>query len=580
MAESIGFKPTSVNVHGLTALIRNLGRDCTPDQFMREFVQNSIEACQRTGLEGRRVLIDYNHGIQAHSGIFKLCFTDNGDGMSLEQMNNLLNSISASGGASNTYENYGVGAKISSLTRNLFGVQYESWQGGVGYSIIVRYNPKYDVFGIQGFPDAEGKILYHRPIAPSQKPEMIDLHGTRVTLFGDSLEQDTMAPPSGVSGGKSGWLFQYLNRRYFDLPKNIAIEVRQGYDQDIKNPDLHYLRPQIGFKDSLSAHASHQGTLNLRDAKAHWWLLNADSPIKGQSALLNQGEIFNIEGDRSNRLTHFGILLGRDRVVIIVEPNEASQNISRTHLKKKDGSDFVWHAWQDEFRSNLPTEIQAYLESLLSQRNKASSSKAIQKRLMSLKSLYDLSGFKPLVIHAPIENLKEDEPVGLETLQDESAMDLISSPESEPERPPETARDEQAQTEGEVEDYFPRVEWTTEAQSAQLTGRAAEFIEYSNIILANQDFKGFQDLFKYFTDHYDLPDERMKAVRDAILENAEQALMEAVAGVLSLKAESNWGGQYNQALTKEALSAVVMQRFWSVKAIEAELESSIKLTSN
>jgi HSP90 family molecular chaperone len=108
MAESIGFKPTSVNVHGLTALIRNLGRDCTPDQFMREFVQNSIEACQRTGLSGRRVLIDYNHGIQVHSGIFKLSFTDNGDGMSLEQMNNLLNSISSSGGAGNTFENYGV----------------------------------------------------------------------------------------------------------------------------------------------------------------------------------------------------------------------------------------------------------------------------------------------------------------------------------------------------------------------------------------------------------------------------------------------------------------------------------------
>jgi hypothetical protein len=42
MVEAIGFKPTSVNVHGLTALIRKLGRDCTPDQFMREFVQNPI----------------------------------------------------------------------------------------------------------------------------------------------------------------------------------------------------------------------------------------------------------------------------------------------------------------------------------------------------------------------------------------------------------------------------------------------------------------------------------------------------------------------------------------------------------
>ncbi len=578
MAEAIGFKPTSVNVHGLTALIRNLGRDCTPDQFMREFVQNSIEACQRTGQEGSRILIDYNQGIRAHSGIFKLSFTDNGDGMSLEQMNNLLNSISSSGGPGNTYENYGVGAKISSLTRNLFGVQYESWQGGLGHSIIVRYNPKYDVFGIQGFPDAEGKVLYHRSIAPALKPSMIQEHGTRVTLFGNNLEQDTMAPPWGISGDKSTWLYEYLNRRYFELPSNIDIEVRQGYDQDPKNPALHFLRRQMGFKDSLAAYSNHNGILNLQDAKAHWWLLKEDSPISGQSALLNQGEIFNVESDRSNRLTHFGILLGRDKVVIIIEPNEASQNIARTHLKKPDGSDFNWHAWQDEFRSNLPPEIQAYLESLLSLRNKASSSKAIQKRLMSLKSLYDLCGFQPLVVNAPIENLKADQPVGLDALQDESAMDLIAPHASETEQAPAANKDassKAAAQEEPLENYFPRVEWTTEAQSPQLTGRAAEFIEYSNIILANQDFKGFQDLFTYFTDHYQLPDERMKQVRHSILENAEQALMEAVAGVLSFKNDPQWGGAYQQGLTKEALSAVVMQRFGSVKAIVDGLQGNL-----
>jgi len=285
--------------------------------------------------------------------------------------------------------------------------------------------------------------------------------------------------------------------------------------------------------------------------------------------LLNQGEIFNVEGDRSNRLTHFGILLGRDRVVIVVEPNEASQNIARTHLKKPDGAEFAWHLWQDEFRGRLPAEIQAYLESLLSQRDKASSSKAIQKRLMSLRSLYDLSGFAPLVIHAPIDNLKDDEPMPLDALQDERAIDLITPPEAEPAKPevPEDAVEE-----GEQENYFPRVEWTTEAQSPQLTGRAAEFNEYSNIILANQHIKGLQDLFTYFNDQYELSDERTRAVRHALLENVEQALMESVAGVLSLKNEPSWRGSYHQALTKEALSAVVMQRFWSVKAIEAELE--------
>jgi hypothetical protein len=578
MADAIGFKPTSVNVHGLTALIRNLGRDCTPDQFMREFVQNAIEACQRTGLPDRRVLIDYHHGIQAHSGIYKLSFTDNGDGMSLEQMNNLLNSISSSGGAGNTFENYGVGAKISSLTRNHFGVQYESWKDGEGHCIIIRYNPKYDVYGIQGFPDAEGKVQYHRIISAAQRPDFVDGHGTRVTLFGNTLEQDTMAPPWGINDDKNNWLTNYLNRRYFDLPEGIAIDVRQGYDQAKSNPALHVLRRLEGFKDSLNLHAYQHGSLALSDAKAHWWLLNADSPIKGHSALLNQGELFNVEGDRSNRLTHFGILLGRDRVVIIIEPQEATQNIARTHLRKPDGSEFSWHAWQDEFRTKLPPEIQAYLESLLSQRNKASSSRAIQKRLMSLKSLYDLCGFKPLMVNAPIENLKDDEPVSLDALRDDRAMDLITPPESsEPPPPPPPSQSMQPSDKEEPqENYFPRVEWTTEAQSPQLTGRAAEFIEYSNIILANQDFKGFQDLFTYFADNYALSDERTKSVRHTILENAEQALMEAVAGVLSLRDEPQWGGQYHQALTKEALSAVVMQRFWSVKAIEDELQTAMR----
>ena len=39
--------PVGVNPHGLTQFINNLGRDCLPDQFLREFVKNSIEAIQK-----------------------------------------------------------------------------------------------------------------------------------------------------------------------------------------------------------------------------------------------------------------------------------------------------------------------------------------------------------------------------------------------------------------------------------------------------------------------------------------------------------------------------------------------------
>ena len=517
--------------------------------------------------------MDFNHEIFARSGIFKLSFTDNGDGMSLPQMINLLNSISSSGVVGNSFENYGVGAKISSLTRNHFGVQYESWQAGVGHSIVVRYNPKYDVYGIQGFPDGRGKMVYHREIAANQKPKLIQGHGTRVTLFGNSLEQDTMAPPAGMAGEKSSWLFHYLNRRYFLLPKHISIEIRQGYDQGAEDGELSHLRPLLGFNETLIADSVHYGSVALRDAKAYWYLLTEDSPVRGHSALINQGEIFNVEGERSNRLTHFGILLGRDRVVIMIEPHAASQNIARTQLKKLDGSEFWWQPWQDEFRSVLPQPIQSYLSSLLNQRTKASASKAIHRKLMSLKSLYDSCGFKPLQVQAPIAPMAGDDEFDAGDSLPDPAVNLGLDQKTEPESAAVDSKVDQ--TMGAFENYFPRVEWTDEKRSKQLTGRAAEYIEYSNIILANQDFKGFQDLLKYFSEKYELSDSRMASVRSSILDNAEQALMEAVAGVLSLKGDAAWAGNYHQALSKEALSAVVMQRFWSVRAIEAELDSVI-----
>ena len=365
MADQIGFKPTAVNPMGLSALIRNLGRDCTPDQYIREFVKNSIEACQRTKLPNRQIVLDYNHGIANKSNIYKLTFSDNGDGMSLEQMTNLLNNLSASGATANEHMNYGVGAKIASLTRNHFGVHYESWKEGSGHSILIRYNPKFDVYGIQGFPDGKDGILYYRPLGKEQKPGLVDTHGTCVTLFGMSLEQDTMAPPQGMGANHDSWLLDYLNRRFFTLPEGIEIFVRVGYAQDKTKTNLNYLAKATGFAALANAQSQERGTLELTGAKAHWWILKPGASLAGQTALINQGEVFDVSDARSNRLAHFGILVGRNRIIILIEPEDAVQNTARTSLVRPDGAALNWNAWQDEFRSNMPAQINAFIDSLL-----------------------------------------------------------------------------------------------------------------------------------------------------------------------------------------------------------------------
>ena len=52
--------------------------------------------------------------------------------MSPEQMEKLVSQLASSGDVKSEHINYGVGAKISALSRNPAGLQYESWQNGKG----------------------------------------------------------------------------------------------------------------------------------------------------------------------------------------------------------------------------------------------------------------------------------------------------------------------------------------------------------------------------------------------------------------------------------------------------------------
>jgi hypothetical protein len=575
MADQIGFKPTAVNPMGLSALIRNLGRDCTPDQYIREFVKNSIEACQRTGQPNRKIVLDYNHGIANKSNIYKLSFIDNGDGMSLEQMTNLLNNLSASGATSNEHVNYGVGAKIASLTRNHFGVHYESWKEGEGHSILIRYNPKFDVFGIQGFPDGKDGIMYSRKLDPASKPALMDGHGTCVTLFGMSLEQDTMAPPSGMKGDPDSWLLDYLNRRFFTLPEGIELLVRVGYAQDKTNPKLNYLTKATGFAGLANEQSQAQGVLQLEGAKAHWWILKPGATLVGQTALINQGEVFDVSDARSNRLAHFGILVGRNRVMILIEPEDAVQNTARTNLVKKSGAALSWGAWQDEFRSKIPAQINEFINSLLRETTQVSHKRAITQRLGVLKALFLLSGYKQLKIDfqrpepLPVPRSEEEDLSEAMEMTQASAADIAVSTES---IAPEAKASEKAPEPEELDEednYFPQVEWTSEDRSPQLAGKAAEYIELTNVVLANRDFKGFADIVQFFTEKYAGTANIDKMIIGGVNEAIEQALMECVAGALSLRGQANWTAQQvNTALSPEALTTAVMQRYWMISYVD------------
>src|SRR5437588_480674 len=90
-------------------LIENLGKDAGELQYLRELVQNAFEAIVRAnrGADGY-VEID----VEEVDGIKKLRITDNGSGMTPDEVQENINHLSASAGEQAFDKNFGIGAKI------------------------------------------------------------------------------------------------------------------------------------------------------------------------------------------------------------------------------------------------------------------------------------------------------------------------------------------------------------------------------------------------------------------------------------------------------------------------------------
>lgn len=586
------FEPTSVNPSGLTALIQNLGRDCSPTQFLREFTKNSIEACLRTGLPDRQIIVDFDDDLYRRAKLYKLSFTDNGDGMAQQEMLHLLNRLSSSGPIANSNQNYGVGAKISALTRNHAGIYYQSWKDGSGHAVFIKYDDDSRIYGIKGV-DNNGRTIYAPKLNENNKSKLIQEHGTRVTLWGMTEDQDMMQPPPGISGARESWLVLYLNSRFFRIPENIDIQARIGYYRD-NNPRHNYLSKIVGQNSILDENSDLKGSLRVTDATIYWWVIQEGADghgralLKGHTALVNQDEVFDVSDARSSRISYFGVIYGRDRVVIYVEPDHAVQNTARTSLVKSDGSPLNWDVWQDDFRENMPPALKAFLDALIEKNSRDSHGNSIRERLKSLRDLFKLSRYKAAQNGEFIANPNSEAQFG--------TAGFVSGERTDIGRPNHTGRGStpgsiatallsQLVQDGEdgveaikVEpDPFPKVQWTNEHDSPQLVDRGAEYLPSSNLILANANFSGVRDVVEYFSKSFQDSPDYLAVIKEVVHEAFEQVLTECVAGARSLKNRPRWSeADYTAAVSKEALTTVVMQRYWMVSHVRRILGSKIR----
>jgi hypothetical protein len=109
-----------------------------------------------------------------------------------------------------------------------------------------------------------------------------------------------------------------------------------------------------------------------------------------------------------------------------------------------------------------------------------------------------------------------------------------------------------------------------------LEDRAAKYHIEQNLLQINGDFRVFTDMVKRWCDRYAHVPSAERDITDACREWFEQALIETVLGVQTLKDSREWSVEdIKHSLSEESLSGAVMQRYHIEVAVRRALGAKL-----
>ena len=256
--------------------IKRFNNQVAPMQFVREAVQNAIEAGAKKVTIERCPLY-----LKTQKQTEKLRIIDNGCGMTPDELLKYINKYNSSSKLSKgRHDNFGIGIKATAANFNRYGLVFVSWSaGGDGHMIWLCYNEQYQQFGVRHIDiydiDDDGDLI----TVPKQVVSLEELkasypngfegiewwncnnpirykriksQGTMVYFLGNTRDQDTWSVDSrSISLGYYDYLY-YLGGRYWDtLGTNIVISygrlgVNKIYDTHVNN-HVYAMHDMIGF---------------------------------------------------------------------------------------------------------------------------------------------------------------------------------------------------------------------------------------------------------------------------------------------------------------------------------------------
>src|ERR1700730_989654 len=564
--------------------------------MIRELTMNAIEAASQA--LGEKVVHWTSRQVD---GVRKAVIWNTGPGMNAAQLKAATDLACRIDKSLDIDENFGVGAKVSSLASNQNGMRLRSCKDGRVSEVILGYDPSVKLY-VRFVRELENGLrdsVIDVTFIAAQEGYDLSTEWTEVTLYGNSDKQDTVARPITSMNTEKGFIATTLYRRFYRLPEGVKLKldeayhrftgtrpfvpIGQRYDRFARtetvevsglNCAVHFLHdPNVGDKSGMRMSSR-----------------NALASSTSTCCLVHKNEMYSVMTgtEWAAAAPHFGIPFGSKELCVHIElaDEEARPSQYRERLiSRENAADITPLDYASFVREIMPDWVKDVIRNASPRRTEDFSD--IRHDLQELLNKYKVKVLgRRLDSDAGEPSIdRNGEEISIPTGgggRDDGIRDGSSSGIRRFRQAPEGSSTTSLYEIFERPPKFHMLLDQEDIASRGLKGRAAEFYIDTGDLFVNGLYEAvtrtLDDVEPEFTGQAD-----PETIRDLTLSNAGHSLAyrvgKAVVFALAKRANEDWDQQaLAAAITKESLSIAADNYIESLNAIKKRVRDGIKLT--
>jgi hypothetical protein len=372
----------------VAALIERACRDGHPLQFLRELVQNALEA-GATNIQVRPVEAFSRQEDGSTKQLALLSVQDNGPGMSGDDLRRFFMKLGESHNPNvgDPHANFGIGGKISTLPWNPAGVVLVSKTESDCSMVWLYFDKAAQRYGLRRWRSDEDDLIdvvYPYDATGADEDDKVRVNwtklipgnektGTAVVLLGDGTwstaiprefnetyyTTETIGVWCPPSGGGNMFPLRYTSQGRTSWRRRPVGSTRSVLDEAIESGVIEH----EATSSIINWYIQDENWLESSSTKAksnHNRLGRSRSFI----AIKYNGELYHYRDDHG-RWGIFDKATAR-RVNIIIESDQLIPDTSRSRLKPVNGADLPYSEWATHFAENMPKPLIELLEESVS----------------------------------------------------------------------------------------------------------------------------------------------------------------------------------------------------------------------